>query len=62
MEASVITPQHNLLERTVTEMKSSVRLFVSASRGESEELDNMLSSMMSQLDSDAATFTFSQLV
>tara|TARA_B100001245_G_scaffold236513_1_gene227949 strand:- start:6341 stop:7945 length:1605 start_codon:yes stop_codon:yes gene_type:complete len=62
MEAKIILPPENLLERTVTELKTSVRLLVSASKGECKELDMLLDSMLSQLDTDAATFTFSQLV
>jgi len=62
MEAQKINPQSNMLERTVTEMKNSVKLFISAAKGESEELDKMLDSMLSQLDAESSTFTFTQLV
>lgn len=51
-----------VLDRTITELKSSVRLFISASRGESNDLDRLLDAMVNQIDTEAATYTFSQLV
>jgi diguanylate cyclase (GGDEF)-like protein len=51
-----------LLERTVIELKNSVKLFVLTSKGQSAELDRLLDSMLTQLDTEQANFTFSQLV
>jgi len=59
---AINSAESTLLERSVSELKNAIKLFIASAKGESDDLDNHLTAMLAKLDTDEASFTFSQLV